>query len=105
MPARLEEVLARRLRELAEAKGIALSHIADRAAVARSYLWRILDAESSATLDVIQRLADAIGVAPLDLLVVESAPPTSKARKRPTSNVLEDQSRGRGKRARVSKVR
>ncbi len=69
MPARLEEVLARRLREVAEAQGIALSHVADRAAVARSYFWRLLDAESSATLDVIQRLADAVGVAPLELLV------------------------------------
>lgn len=62
-------MLARRLRELAEEREIALSHLADRSGVARSYLWRLLNADSSATLDVVQRLADVLEVPPLDLLV------------------------------------
>ncbi len=67
-PKRLEAVLAKRLRELAEFHEIPLSHLADRAGIARSYLWRLLDAESSATLDLIQRLAAVLDEEPLDLL-------------------------------------
>jgi transcriptional regulator with XRE-family HTH domain len=65
---RLEKVLARRLREVAAQKGIALSHVADRAGVARSYFWRLLDGSSSATLAAVQRIAEALDVEPLALL-------------------------------------
>jgi transcriptional regulator with XRE-family HTH domain len=68
-PKGLEAVLAKRLRELAELRGIPLSHLADRAGIARSYLWRVLDAESSATLDLVQRLAAVLNENPVDLLV------------------------------------
>lgn len=68
MRARLESVLARRLREVAKRKGLALSHVADRAGLARSYMWRLLDGSSSATLDALQRLADALEVEPISLL-------------------------------------
>jgi transcriptional regulator with XRE-family HTH domain len=84
---RLETLLARRLREIAKSKGIALSHIADRAGLARSYMWRLLDESSSATLDAVQRLADALEVEPLSLLAsagVEPAAVPSRPSKRST---------------------
>jgi transcriptional regulator with XRE-family HTH domain len=65
---RLEQVLARRLREVAKQKGVALSHLADRAGLARSYLWKLLDGSSSATLAAVQRIAEALDVEPLLLL-------------------------------------
>jgi transcriptional regulator with XRE-family HTH domain len=64
----LEQVLARRVREIALEKGIALSHVADRAGIARSHLWAVLSARRSATLAMVQRLAGVLGVEPLALL-------------------------------------
>jgi transcriptional regulator with XRE-family HTH domain len=65
---RLEVVLARRLREVAALRDVPLSHVADRAGIARSYFWKLLDAESSATLDMIQRIAAVLHEDPIDLL-------------------------------------
>lgn len=73
MAGRLEETLARRLRELARTKHVALSHVADRAGVSRSYFWLLLDGENSATLAVVQRIAEALEVEPLSLLADDVA--------------------------------
>lgn len=64
----LEAVLAQQLRKVAAARGVPLSYLADSSGVARSYLWRLLDGSSSATLSMIQRLARVLGVEPLVLL-------------------------------------
>ena len=64
----LEETLAERLRAVAAERELPISHLADRAGMARSYVWRLLAAKSSATLDAVQRLAGVLDVAPLDLL-------------------------------------
>jgi transcriptional regulator with XRE-family HTH domain len=68
LKARLEEILARRLREVALERGMPVSHVADRCGLAHSYFWRVLDAKASSTLAVVQRLADALEVDPLVLL-------------------------------------
>lgn len=73
MKLRLEETLAQRVREVAEARGVPLSHVADRAGIARSHLWNVLAATSSATLDLVQRLADVLTVEPTDLLTPRRA--------------------------------
>ncbi len=69
MARRLEDVLAQRVRELASQKTLPISHVADRCGLAHSYFWRILTAKASATLGVVQRLADALEVDPIELLV------------------------------------
>lgn len=74
MSARLEERLAARLREVCEARGVPVTHVADRAGVSRSHVWRILAAEQSATLALVQRLAAALEIDPLDLLHDPPAP-------------------------------
>lgn len=65
---RLEHVLAKRLRAIAREKGIAISHVADRCGLAHSYFWQLLKEEASPTLAVVQRLAAALEVDPLELL-------------------------------------
>jgi transcriptional regulator with XRE-family HTH domain len=69
----LERVLARRIRELADARDIPVSHIADRALIARSHMWAVLNAERSATLALVQRLAEVLDIDPLELLRGEPA--------------------------------
>jgi len=65
---RLERVLARRIRELAASREMPMSHVADRAGIARSHMWALLNAERSATLALVQRVADVLEVDPLELL-------------------------------------
>ena len=60
--ASLRSVLARRLRAVADERGVALTHVADRAGIGRSHMWRLLNGEAAATLDVVDKLATALGV-------------------------------------------
>jgi transcriptional regulator with XRE-family HTH domain len=64
----LRNMLARRLREVAAEKDMALTHVADRAGIGRSHLWRLLNGEAAATLDVVDKIAAAFDVAAVDLL-------------------------------------
>lgn len=66
--ARLRAILAERLRALAEARGLPLTHLADRANISRSMLWKILNRESSATVDTVEQLAEVLNVEPIELL-------------------------------------
>jgi transcriptional regulator with XRE-family HTH domain len=61
-------MFARRLREIAAQRSIALTHLADRAGIGRSHLWRLLNGEAAATLDVVDKLAVALGVPAIELL-------------------------------------
>lgn len=64
----LRTILARRLREVAAERGVALTHVADRAGIGRSHMWRLLNAEASPTLDAVEKIADALDIDPLALL-------------------------------------
>lgn len=92
---RLEAVLAKRLRELSDEHGVPLSHWADRAGIARSYFWLLLDQESSATLEMVQRLAEVVREDPISLLTegaarVEGLAADGKARPTKESARLEN---------------
>ena len=76
--ASLRAVLARRLRAVAVDKGIALTHVADRAGIGRSHLWRILNGEASATLDVVDKLSMALDVSSLELLTDTARRPSRR---------------------------
>jgi len=77
---RLERILANRVREVAAAKGMATSHLADRAGVSRSLLWEVFSLTASVSLETVQKLAEALELEdPLDLLRGSPAP----ARRRP----------------------
>jgi DNA-binding phage protein len=77
---RLERILARRVREVADAKGMPASHLADRAGVSRSLLWEVFSLTASVSLETVQKLAEALDLEdPLELLRGSPAP----ARRRP----------------------
>jgi transcriptional regulator with XRE-family HTH domain len=70
--------LARRLREVAADRDVALTHVADRAGIGRSHLWRLLNGEAAATLDVVDKLAGALGVPAIELLTDSRRGPRSR---------------------------
>ena len=51
-----------RIKEVAEAKNLPLSHVADRAAVSRTHLFDVLGGRKSPTLTFLKKVADALGV-------------------------------------------
>ena len=61
-------MLAQRIREIAAEKGVPLSHIPDRAGVARSHFYTVLGERGAATVDWIEQIAAALGCEPSDLL-------------------------------------
>ncbi len=67
-----------RIRECAEARGVQLSHVADRAGVSRSHFWDVLAGRKSPTLKWLVAVAEALEVDAGDLLA--STPPTSWTR-------------------------
>lgn len=57
-----------RIRELREKKGWSLSELAKRAQISRSYVYQIEQGESEPTREKIQKLAEAFGALPSELL-------------------------------------
>lgn len=82
MKASLERVLAHRIRAVANARDMPLSHLADATGLARSYLWRLLAGESSATLASVQRMAETLEVEPLALLDATAPLPEATAKQK-----------------------
>ncbi len=66
------KLVALNIRRLADERGMRLVHLADRAGVGRTTMWRILDTNdqgpSNPRLSTIEALADELGVGPLELL-------------------------------------
>lgn len=64
--------LADNIQRLAKRRGIALAHLADRAGIGRTTLWRLLDVNgrgaSDPRLSTMTALAVELGVHPADLL-------------------------------------
>ena len=59
--------LVSRIRSIAEQRGIALSHLPDRAGVGRSHYWEVLRGRSSPTVEWLQKIAVALEVEVEDL--------------------------------------
>lgn len=72
------ELLAHNIRATARRRGIGLNSLADFAGVARSQLFAVLACRSSASLDWIARVADALEIEAWRLL----RPPAKPGRKR-----------------------
>lgn len=56
------------IRELRERKGWSLTTLAERAEISRSYLHQVEQGESAPTSEKIQKLAEALGALPSELL-------------------------------------
>lgn len=65
---RLRGVLARNLRRLRRARGLSQEELAARAGLNRNYVGMIEREENAATVDVLERLAEVLGVRAPDLL-------------------------------------
>ena len=68
----LREVFATNLRRLRHEKGLSQDDLAYEAEVSRSYLSELEKGSHYASLKIVAKLADALGVEPADLL---KAPP------------------------------
>ena len=65
---RLRNLFARNLRRLRRADGLSQEELAGRAGLNRNYIGMLERTEYAATLDVVERLADALGVDAVILL-------------------------------------
>jgi transcriptional regulator with XRE-family HTH domain len=77
----IREVLARNLRTLRQAKGISQEDLADRASIDRTYISSLERCVYNASIDVVDRLATALGVEAADLL--KRPPSRRRAQKSP----------------------
>ncbi len=64
----LHRRIARRIREIAKARGIPVSHVPDRAGVARGHFWHVLDATASPTVTWLEKIARVLDVEVEDLV-------------------------------------
>jgi transcriptional regulator with XRE-family HTH domain len=60
--------LVSRIKAIAEQRGITLSHLPDRADMARSYFWKLMNGSTSPTLGMMAKLARALDVDVSDLV-------------------------------------
>lgn len=66
-----------RLRELRSSRGMTQAELARQARVATSYVARLEGAAASPGIDLVQRLATALGTTPHDLLPLAETPDTA----------------------------
>jgi len=72
--------LARQIRVLAKERGLALTHLADRAGVGRTHFWSVLNAQASPTLAWLMKVAAALDVEVIDVLRDVGRPSSRRAR-------------------------
>jgi len=65
----IRDVLARNIRQYRKAAGLSQEELAHRAEIDRTYISAIERSVYSATIDVVDRLAKALGIEAADLLV------------------------------------
>jgi transcriptional regulator with XRE-family HTH domain len=79
-------LFAARLREVGQSRGMTQAELSRRAHVTASYIWRLESGGAAPGIDLVARLARALGTTSHDLMPV-TAPPDTMA-------VLRDQARG-----------
>ena len=60
--------MAERIRILAAAQGIVLSHLPDRCGVGAGHFWRVMGGTASPTVAWLERVAETLGVTVADLV-------------------------------------
>ncbi|HVX12187.1 MAG TPA: helix-turn-helix transcriptional regulator [Pirellulales bacterium] len=87
--AEIVELFAARLRETRSSRGMTQAELARQAKVAVSYIWKLESAAAAPGIDLLARLASALGTAPQDLLP-PAAQPDSTAMLRDQAKKLFD---------------
>ena len=62
----LRQTVARNLKRLRREKGMSQEELADRADTNRNYVGMIERSENAASIDMLEKLANALGVKPID---------------------------------------
>jgi transcriptional regulator with XRE-family HTH domain len=62
----LREIVARNLRRLRRSKGLSQEELADRAGINRNYVGMLEREQNSATVDMLEKLADVLNVDPIE---------------------------------------
>jgi transcriptional regulator with XRE-family HTH domain len=65
---KLRAVVARNLRRLRQAGGLSQEELADRAGINRNYVGMLEREENSATVDMLEKLAEVLDVDPAEFL-------------------------------------
>jgi transcriptional regulator with XRE-family HTH domain len=63
---KLREIVARNLRRLRRAKRLSQEELADRAGINRNYVGMLEREEKSATVDMLEKLADVLNIDPIE---------------------------------------
>ncbi|MAT64613.1 MAG: transcriptional regulator [Gammaproteobacteria bacterium] len=63
---RLRRIVARNLKRLRREKGMSQEELADRAEINRNYVGMVERSENAATVDLLEKLAEALGAKPVD---------------------------------------
>lgn len=63
---RLRRIVARNLKHLRQEKGMSQEELADRAEINRNYVGMVERSENAATVDMLEKLAEALGAKPVD---------------------------------------
>lgn len=58
--------MARNLKNLRQEMGMSQEELADRAEINRNYVGMVERSENAATVDMLEKLADALGAKPID---------------------------------------
>jgi transcriptional regulator with XRE-family HTH domain len=62
----LREIVARNLRRLRRSRGLSQEELADRAGINRNYVGMLEREENSATVDMLEKLADVLDIDPIE---------------------------------------
>lgn len=63
---KLRRIVAGNLKHLRQEKGMSQEELADRAEINRNYVGMVERSENAATVDMLEKLADALGAKPID---------------------------------------
>jgi transcriptional regulator with XRE-family HTH domain len=88
--AKIVERFAARLRELRTSRGLTQAELARAAKVTPSYVWRLEDAGAAPGIDLVERLAVALGATTHDLLPTTDLPDTVSILRERAADLCED---------------
>ena len=74
----IREILALNMRKLRQANGLSQEEVAHRADIDRTYISALERCVYAASIDVVERLADVLGVEPAELLRRPASPAAAR---------------------------
>jgi transcriptional regulator with XRE-family HTH domain len=79
-----------KLRETRISRGMTQAQLAEKASVTQAYVWRLENAGAAPGVDLVERLADALGATVTELLEVSKAPDVMPVLKEQAKKLFEN---------------